>query len=105
MAKYIVHDSSSIAVSVALLNKYPDRFLFGTDNVAPVDQAKHLGVYHMYDPVWKQLTPDASYKIRLGNYERLFDAAKLKVRAWEAANVGKIKAPPEPTPASGIKKH
>ena len=105
VAKYIITDSNSIAVSVAVLNKYPDRFLFGTDNVAPVDQAKHLGVYHMYDPVWKKLTPDASYKIRLGNYERLFDAAKLKVRAWEAANVGKPKSVPEPTPSSGVKKH
>jgi selenocysteine-specific elongation factor len=33
------------------------------------------------------LTPEASEKVRLGNYERLFDAARVKVRAWEAANV------------------
>jgi hypothetical protein len=50
------------------------------------------------------LSPDASYKIRLGNYERLFDAAAKKVRAWEAANVGKPKKAPEPTPSSGIRK-
>jgi hypothetical protein len=33
------------------------------------------------------LTPDASQKIRKGNYERLFDAARVRVRAWERANV------------------
>jgi hypothetical protein len=32
------------------------------------------------------LTPDASEKVRLKNYERLFDDARRKVRAWEKAN-------------------
>ncbi|HEY3386924.1 MAG TPA: amidohydrolase family protein [Saprospiraceae bacterium] len=105
VAKYVVHDSTSLAHSSALFNKYPDRFLFGTDNVAPASQEKHLNVYHIYDPLWKLLTEDASYKIRLGNYERLFDSAAQKVRSWEAANVGKAKAIPDYTPASGHRKH
>jgi predicted TIM-barrel fold metal-dependent hydrolase len=70
-----------------VFNHYPDRFLFGTDNVAPADQATQLRVYHLWDPIWAQLTPEASLKIRKGNYERVFDAARLKVRAWEKANV------------------
>jgi hypothetical protein len=41
----------------------------------------------MYAPVWKALTPEASEKVRIGNYQRLFDAARKKVRAWEKANV------------------
>lgn len=104
VAKYVVHDSSSLAHSTALFNKYPDRFLFGTDNVAPASQEKHLNVYHIYDPLWKMLDADASYKLRLGNYERLFDAAAKKVRAWESLNVGKPKKAPAPTPASGMRK-
>jgi predicted TIM-barrel fold metal-dependent hydrolase len=104
VAKYVVYDSTSLSRSAALFSKYPDRFLFGTDNVAPATQEKHLKVYHIYDPLWSRLSPDASYKIRLGNYERLFDAAAKKVRAWEAANVGKPKKAPEPTPSSGIRK-
>ena len=51
------------------------------------DQATQLRVYHLWDPIWAQLTPEASLKIRKGNYERVFDAARLKVRAWEKANV------------------
>jgi hypothetical protein len=70
-----------------VFNNYPDRFLFGTDNVAPPDQAAQLRVYHLWDPVWAQLTPAASLKIRKGNYERIFDAARVKVRAWEKANI------------------
>ena len=41
----------------------------------------------MWDPVWALLTPEASLQIRKGNYEKLFDAARAKVRAWEKANV------------------
>jgi len=87
VAKYAVSSPQSIANTVAMLNKYPDRFMFGTDNVAPADQAAQLRVYDLWDPIWKQLTPEASRKIRFDNYERLFDAARVQVRAWETANV------------------
>jgi hypothetical protein len=30
---------------------------------------------------------EASVKIRKGNYERIFDAARANVRAWEKATV------------------
>jgi predicted TIM-barrel fold metal-dependent hydrolase len=104
VAKYLTSSDEAIANTARIINLYPDRFLFGTDNVAPATQEKHLKVYHMYDPLWKSLTPDASYKVRLGNYERLYDAAAKKVRAWEAANVGKPKKAPDHTPASGMRK-
>jgi predicted TIM-barrel fold metal-dependent hydrolase len=87
VAKYAVASPEAIANTVAMLNKYPDRFLFGTDNVAPADQAAQLRVYSMWDPIWAQLTPEASLKVRRGNYERVFDAARARVRAWEATNV------------------
>jgi hypothetical protein len=41
----------------------------------------------MYAPFWKALKPETSEKIRKGNYIRLFDAARKKVRAWEKENV------------------
>jgi hypothetical protein len=71
----------------ALINRYPDRFLFGTDEVAPSNQESYLKIHSIYDPLWKQLTPEASGKLRKGNYERLFDEARRRVRAWEAANL------------------
>jgi predicted TIM-barrel fold metal-dependent hydrolase len=87
VAKYAVASPQSIANTVAIFNKAPERFLFGTDNVAPHDQATQLRVYQMWDPIWARLTPEASQKIRFGNYERIFDAARVRVRAWEATNV------------------
>jgi len=87
VAKYAIASPESIARVVAILNKYPDRFLFGTDTVAPAGPAPYYAVFDMWAPIWKQLTPDASAKVRTGNYERIFDEGRRKVRAWEAANV------------------
>jgi hypothetical protein len=72
---------------VTILNRYPDRFLFGTDTVAPAGPAPYFAVYDMWAPIWQQLSSDASLKVRKGNYERIFDAARQRVRAWEKANV------------------
>ncbi len=87
VAKYAVSSPGSIENTAAMLNKYPERFLFGTDNVAPKDQATQLRVFNMWDPIWAKLTPEASLKVRTGNYARIFDAASARVRAWEAKNV------------------
>jgi hypothetical protein len=87
VAKYLVATPESIERTAALINKHPDRFLFGTDEVAPTEQAKYLKVYDMYAPLFAKLTPEASEKVRLTNYERLFDKARHDVRAWEKKNV------------------
>jgi len=87
VAKYLQAKPESLQTVADLINRYPDRFLFGTDEVAPTDQAKYLKVYDMYAPLFAKLTPEASEKVRKGNYERLFDEARRRVRAWEKANV------------------
>jgi predicted TIM-barrel fold metal-dependent hydrolase len=85
-AKYLTATPETTQAVADLINRHPDRFLFGTDEVAPTEQAKYLKVYELYAPLFARLTPEASEKLRKGNYERLFDAARVKVRAWEAAN-------------------
>ena len=87
VAKYIVASPEAIQATAAVVNRHPDRFLFGTDEVAPSDPAKYLKVYEMYAPFWAALTPEARGMVLKGNYERLFDAARVRVRAWEKANV------------------
>jgi hypothetical protein len=86
VAKYLVATAETTQAAADLINRHPDRFLFGTDEVAPTEQAKYLKVYDMYAPLFAKLTADASEKVRKGNYERLFDEARRKVRAWEKAN-------------------
>jgi hypothetical protein len=91
VAKYIVSSPEATQVAANLINRHPDRFLFGTDEVAPQDQKKYLRIYEMYAPLFALLSQDASEKLRLTNYERLFDKARRKVRAWEIYNVNQTR--------------
>jgi hypothetical protein len=101
VAKYIVATPESAKATAELINKYPDRFLFGTDEVAPANQESYLKIYYMYAPLLAQLNPETKKKLLKGNYERLFNAARIKVRAWEKLNAAKPERIPAPTPISG----
>jgi predicted TIM-barrel fold metal-dependent hydrolase len=86
VAKYVVATPEATQLTAALLEKYPDRFLMGSDNVALTDKAASFAVFEQYRPLWDTLTPQASEKVRQGNFKRLFDAAAKRVRAWEKEN-------------------
>ncbi|HEX9252830.1 MAG TPA: amidohydrolase family protein [Ignavibacteriaceae bacterium] len=86
-AKWLMSSDKAIDKTAEVISKYPDRFLFGTDNVAPDKQEKQLYVYHLYDRLWKSVGEEVTYKVCKGNYIKLFDDARTKVRAWEKANV------------------
>lgn len=62
-----------------------DRFLFGTDTVAPKTQADYLKAYDAYQKLWDRLDAGTAAKVKSANFERIFDTARKKVRAWEAA--------------------
>ncbi len=83
VAKWLDYNDKSLERTAEIISKYPDRFLFGTDNVAPSTQEQQLRVYHLYDRLWKAVGAEVTYKVSKGNYERLFDDASAKVRAWE----------------------
>ena len=86
VAKYAVATPESIARVSSMLNRYPTRFLFGTDTVAPASPAPYYAVFDIWAPVWKQLTPEASFNVRKGNYERMFNEGRRRVREWERAH-------------------
>jgi hypothetical protein len=87
VAKYAVSSKEVSARVAAMLNRHPDRFLFGTDAVAPATPQPYFAVFEMWAPVFQALTPETSMKVRKGNYQRLFDEGRRRVRAWEKANV------------------
>jgi len=86
VAKYILSTDRGLQNTTAMINRFPDRFLFGSDVVAPSSNDMYYAVFRMYGPLWKGLTKDASEKVRRGNYERLFNQARQKVRNWEKLN-------------------
>ena len=59
----------------------------GTDTVGALRSGSVLRGVDMWTPVWRQLTPEASLKVRKGNYQRIFDEGRRRVRDWEKANV------------------
>jgi predicted TIM-barrel fold metal-dependent hydrolase len=83
-AKYLTNTPDTPAAVANIIKKHPDRFLFGTDEVGPKTQKDYLRVLGMYDPLWKLLPADVLDAVRKNNYARIFDAARTKVRAWEA---------------------
>ncbi len=87
VAKWIVADDATLDAWMKLLQQYPDRFLFGSDTVAPKTQADYLKPYDAYAKLWARLDAQTADKIKAKNYARIFDAARVKVRAWEAAQV------------------
>lgn len=87
VAKYLMASPESIRISADLINRYPERFLFGSDEVAPGNEKQYLKVYEDYHPLWEMLSPQSSEKVRKGNYERIFDQARQRVRAWEKDHV------------------
>jgi predicted TIM-barrel fold metal-dependent hydrolase len=87
VAKYLVATPEAVRQSAEFINRFPDRILFGTDEVAPKDQTAYLKVHGMYAPLLARLTSETRQKLLRGNYERLFDEARRKVRAWEKENV------------------
>jgi len=86
------------------LIKYQDRLLWGSDTViftknkiddrgnpvmgTEMPVADYLAVLDILAPLWKKVGPEVSRKIRIGNHVRLFDAARVRVRAWETAHSG-----------------
>ena len=88
LAKYAIANPDVITRVAALFDKYPDRFLFGTDNVAPATIDANLRVFHLWDPILSRVKPDTKHAILFGNYERIFDTARGRVRAWEREHAG-----------------
>lgn len=87
VAKWIVEDDASLDAWANLLQQYPDRFLFGSDAVAPKTQADYLQAFNAYRKLWARLDAGTAEKVKVQNFARIFDAARAKVRAWEAAQI------------------
>ncbi len=83
VARYVVRDANTVDRWAALMEKHPTRFLFGTDSVSPSDWESYARTHRVYRPLWERLDADVRAQVERRNYERIFDAAVPRVRAWE----------------------
>ncbi len=84
VAKWVVAGDARLDAWAALMKRHPDRFLFGSDSVAPRTQAEQLRTFVDYQRLWDRLDAVTAAKVKSENFARLFDAARARVRAWEA---------------------
>jgi hypothetical protein len=54
VAKYVLADTVVLRRSADIINRHPDRFLFGSDVVAPRDSAQYYAVFDAYAPLWER---------------------------------------------------
>jgi predicted TIM-barrel fold metal-dependent hydrolase len=87
--RFLIGDPEALQETARTINAYPTRFLFGTDEVAPADRETYVRTFKQYEPLWSALKPRARQLVLKGNYERLFDEARKRVRAWEKANLSR----------------
>ncbi len=83
VARYLVRDADTVDGWAVLMEKHPTRFLFGTDSVSPSSWRSYAGTHEVYRPLWERLGADVRTQVERRNYERVFDAAAPRVRAWE----------------------
>ena len=93
VAEQIVAPPETLAAWISLVDRWPDRFILGSDAVVATQADSYLGALEVWRPLLDGLDRDASEKVRLGNYERLFDSARIRVRAWEAAQTEQSRRP------------
>jgi len=86
VAKYIVASPEATRITAAVIERYPDRFLFGSDVVAPAIQSDYLKVFNQYRPLWDLLSAATRDMVLKQNYERIFNDAQHKVRKWESTH-------------------
>ena len=84
VADQILASGESAAGWARLLQRFPGRFLIGSDAVVPEGADQYLHALDLWEPLLDRLDPSAARQLRRGNYERLFDEARSRVRAWEA---------------------
>jgi hypothetical protein len=89
VAKWIVADDGSLHAWVKLLNRHSNQFQFGSVTAAPKLQAGYLKAFKAYQKPWERLDAEAATNVKAKNFERIFDAARKKVWAWEAGQIRK----------------
>ena len=90
VAPYVIDTPEHLKMTADLIRKYPDRFIYGSDQGATADWNVVTKSYDVWEPLWKELGPDLTHHVLKDNYVRIFDQSKRNMRAWERAHPQKI---------------
>ena len=79
-----------LKMTAELIRKYPNRFLYGSDQAATSAWDVVRKNYDAWDPLWKELGPALTSQVAKDNYIRIFDQSRKNMRSWELAHPEKI---------------
>jgi hypothetical protein len=82
----ILDTPEHVKMTADLVRRYPDRFLYGSDQIASPDWQLVKKSYEVWAPLWKELGPELTRQVTRENYVRIFDRSRQNIRAWEAKN-------------------
>ena len=90
IAPYLIETPEHLKMTADLIRKYPDRFLYGSDQGATADWEVVRKSYEVWNRLWQELGSALTSQISQENYIRIFDASRKNMRAWEKAHPEKI---------------
>lgn len=83
VAEQLVSSEQAMQRWQDFLEKNHERVLFGSDTLSPADNSRWDETRQIYQPLLNRLSVSARAAILNGNYDRVFVAARPKVRAFE----------------------
>jgi hypothetical protein len=86
IAPHIIDTPEHLRMTADLIRKYPDRFLYGSDQGATSNWNMVKKSYAPWDPLWKGLGPELTKQVTRDNYIRIFDRSRQNMRTWEKAH-------------------
>ncbi len=90
IAPNIIDTPEHLRMTADLIRRYPDRFLYGSDQGATSDWELVKKSYDVWDPLWKEIGPELTRRVALENHIRIFDESRRNMRAWERAHGEKV---------------
>jgi hypothetical protein len=90
IAPNVIDTPEHLKMTADLIRKYPERFLYGSDQGATADWKLVQKSYEAWEPLWKELGPELTRQVAEENYIRIFDESRKNMRAWESAHPEKV---------------
>jgi hypothetical protein len=90
VAPYVTDTPEHLKMTAALIRKYPDRLLYGSDQGPTPDWNVVKRDYDVWEPLWKEIGPELTRQVAKENYIRLFDQSRRNMRTWENTHPEKI---------------
>lgn len=88
VADKVVGDTVGLNEWKSLIQDFPDRFLFGSDTLAPASAGVWNATYEKYEALRDVLDETVVQKVFVDNYRRVFVDARKNVRRYEQERLG-----------------